>query len=61
MKIAAGLFAIVVLLLSADALLPNTATAAPSARCAAMCRNWCAKNGRDQTLCNDRCQVRRCT
>jgi hypothetical protein len=58
-----GLFAIVMLLLAFDVPVTNTRALAASARCAAHCDAWCAKNVKYKTpaACSAWCQANHCS
>jgi hypothetical protein len=62
MKNALALIAMVASILSIDAPFTGNHAVAASARCAAFCSNWCAKNFamKNPTACSERCQEKHC-
>jgi hypothetical protein len=40
---------------------PLTAAAAPTGKCMAFCRDWCATHARAQDYCNARCTATHCS
>jgi hypothetical protein len=61
MKIVLCLAAMITLLLSAGGPLRNPAVAAPTGKCVAFCRDWCATHARAQDYCNARCTATHCS
>ncbi len=62
MKRVVFLIAIAALVLSVDTPLTTNRAIAASARCAAFCNGWCAKNRARRNLesCSDYCQLKHC-
>lgn len=62
MKCSLGLIALVTLILAVDAPASGSDALAASAKCAAFCDNWCAKNFamKNPTACSERCQLKHC-
>jgi hypothetical protein len=49
------------LLLAVGAPLTRPAAAAPTGKCMAFCRDWCATHARAQDYCNARCTATHCS
>ena len=52
---------VITLLLSVGGPLTQLAAAAPTGKCVAFCRDWCASHARAQDYCNARCQATHCS
>ncbi len=62
MKRALAVFAITASILSVGAAVTGAPAMAASARCAAGCDNWCAKNFamKNSAACTQQCQLKHC-